>query len=386
MLRVATYLPRYEYFSPCGGGALATWVHHVYTHSEFDVRVFCRHSKDNSYYANPSRDVCRTSQTLDALERQIRNRRAKGALNFPKQLLARRHAAKAARLVEGFAPTIIHIQNEFHAVPTIGERLSETPIVLHMQNDHLTEPGQLSHARIAIERAEAVAFCSAFIRDKAISVFGKALRSKALVIYNGTAGSGLKPKRTLEHERPLKILFVGRIVPDKGLHLLIEAMGTVLDQFPSCELHVVGGIGFGDRSSNEYLETCVQSAQRLTGKVVFHGPVNHDATDQHFSEADVFVCPSIWEEPFGMVNVEAMGAGVPVVAFANGGIPEAIGDAGVLVTESSAKALAKALCNLLGDQKKLEQVSKAGLRRVEEMFTWDVIAEQWCRVLKNCIS
>ena len=111
---------------------------------------------------------------------------------------------------------------------------------------------------------------------------------------------------------------------------------------------------------------------------------------QLYSRATVFCCPSVYE-PFGIINLEAMACGTPVVASAVGGIPEVVvdGETGLLIDPgllpetfdpadpgAFSAALAEGINRLVGDTVLRERMAVAGRRRVEERFSWDAIAER----------
>jgi starch synthase len=120
-----------------------------------------------------------------------------------------------------------------------------------------------------------------------------------------------------------------------------------------------------------------------------------------YSQAAVFVCPSIYE-PFGLINLEAMACGTPVVASAVGGIPEVVadGETGLLVPfrsvspqnpeperpEQFAKDLAEAVDKLLSSPKDLEEMGRAARKRVEEHFAWDVVAQETLAFYRKLIN
>jgi starch synthase len=108
---------------------------------------------------------------------------------------------------------------------------------------------------------------------------------------------------------------------------------------------------------------------------------------QLYSHASLFVCPSVYE-PFGLINLEAMACGTPVVATRVGGIPEVVldGETGQLVPPRDPAALADAVRRLLADPGRAAEFGAAGRRRVEARFSWDRIAERTLEVYREAIA
>jgi glycosyltransferase involved in cell wall biosynthesis len=138
-----------------------------------------------------------------------------------------------------------------------------------------------------------------------------------------------------------------------------------------------------DRSD---FEIRVTMPEDTTGTEWFHpvGWRNHDETRALYREADICVVPSIWEEPFGLVAVEAMATGRAVVASKVGGLAEIVvdGETGVLVPPNDPGGLAAAFARLLDDPALCRRMGEAGRRRVEANYSWDrVVAEHYPPVL-----
>lgn len=381
-LKVAVYLPASEKFSPRFGGALATWTYRIYSRLQSDFDIYVVGVPTDEAYEGLAASYVAENQLFAHMHKAISSRELKGKLAGAKQFLRRCYARRVANAIAKFQPDVIHVHNDPDAVSTLRAKNRMVPLVLHMNNDHLIEGCSATEgiAEIAVGLSNAVAFCSEYSRDAALAGVRNLDPNKSFVIHNGAEcpqGKVEQLKVGGERESRPVILFAGRIVPQKGLHVLLAALPMVLSHYPTAVLRVVGGINCGSSHTDSYLASLKATAAKLGNAVDFIGPVPQHEVRRYMANADVFVCPSVWPEPFGMVNVEAMAAGVPVVAFARGGIPEAVGDAGVLLDECSAESLSRGICALLGDSALRARYVQRARQRVAERFTWDVIARQW---------
>ena len=250
-----------------------------------------------------------------------------------------------------------------------------------MQNDHLTEAYDSQRAEEACHTADTIAFCSEYLQRNCLKTFPSIPESKTFVIFNGADEySRHLPIRSFKDDP--RLLFVGRIVTQKGLHILLEAIEDIFVRYPKATLRIVGGINFGSTEEDNYLRLLRTQASAWGDRIIFAGPIPHDRITAEFAQADLFVCPSVWNEPLGMVNAEAMACGLPIVAFARGGIPEVIGDAGILVREISAQALATAINTVLDDLDLRSRLSQRGIERVRTELNWQTISQAWIQQLQ----
>ncbi len=222
------------------------------------------------------------------------------------------------------------------------------------------------------------------------------------VIYNGidtTLYKHVEETDALERygvdpARPY-VLFVGRITRQKGIVHLVRAIPTI---DPAAQVVLCAGAPDTSRIAEE-MQQAVADAQRKRGGVIWiQEMLPREATIQLYSHATVFCCPSIYE-PFGIINLEAMACGTPVVGSAVGGIPEVVVDGvtGVLVPLEQQKEspfepldpqkfsadLADAINHLLRDGALRERMARAGRERVEREFAWAAIARQTVDLYSN---
>lgn len=196
------------------------------------------------------------------------------------------------------------------------------------------------------------------------------------VVHNGANESLFYPipRYTVRPEVPT-ILFVGRLQYEKGVHILLDAVAALNSKGVKCKCRIVGSSFAGGSKPNAY-EASLRS--RAAANVTFVGHRSAKEIAEEFRAADVFCCPSIWQEPFGKVNIEAMACGLPVVASRVGGIPEIAAEGGVvLVDPGQPSDLAKALDKLLVDSEFRARTAERGLASFSSRFKWASILAKY---------
>jgi glycogen synthase len=144
-----------------------------------------------------------------------------------------------------------------------------------------------------------------------------------------------------QKDRPRELVFVGRLVSDKGVDLLLTAMRLMGEKGSRPRLTIIGG-----GSERAALERIVES-QCLAGQVRFTGALDQAQVAEELGCHQIMVVPSLWEEPFGIVALEGAAAGCVVVGSDGGGLPEAIGPTGVTFRRGDAMDLAAKVTHLL---------------------------------------
>ncbi len=259
--------------------------------------------------------------------------------------------------------------------------------------------------RTAIEAADAVIAVSSGMKRDILKAYPSVDPERVHTIYNGIdLDEYQRDERThvLEREgidphQPY-IVFVGRVTRQKGIVHLLEAARHI-----DPRTRIVLCAGEPDTADlKDEVETLVKSIEAERGGVVWiQKMMPRPELIQVLSHARAFVCPSIYE-PFGIVNLEAMACGAPVVASAVGGIPEVVedGNTGYLVSfepdgtpmggprdrEAFARALAARVNQLCDDPALAKKMGAAGRQRVEEHFAWSSIARQTAHLYERLCS
>ncbi|WP_456367964.1 glycosyltransferase family 4 protein [Thermococcus sp.] len=169
------------------------------------------------------------------------------------------------------------------------------------------------------------------------------------------------------------VLYVGRLEPRKGVGILINAMKHV-----DATLLVVG---------KGSMLPILRNKVRLMGisnRVKFLGPIGYSILPLYYRASDVFVLPSL-SEAFGIVLLEAMASGTPVVGTRVGGIPEIIEKCGLLVPPRNVNELAKAINFVLEETKVSEKLGRMGKERVKRLYDWKVVVRSIEDVYKDVL-
>jgi D-inositol-3-phosphate glycosyltransferase len=175
------------------------------------------------------------------------------------------------------------------------------------------------------------------------------------------------------------ILYVGRFDRRKGIETLVRAVGcNQVRQHPDLELIIVGGStpGRKDGKERERIEGIVNELG-LTEITTFAGRIEHMDLPDYYAAADVCVVPSHYE-PFGLVAIEAMASGTPVIASRVGGLEFTVINelTGLLVPPQDKQAFAQAINRVLSYPAWSRQLEKEARKRVESKFSWDGVAKQ----------
>ncbi len=168
------------------------------------------------------------------------------------------------------------------------------------------------------------------------------------------------------------ILFVGRMDPRKGLQRLLKAFVHVKEKMPDTRIFVVGG---GNRIS-KYKK--MAASYGIDDSIQFKGAVSNSVLAKYFRSCTVFTSPAEGNESFGLVLIEAMASGVPVVASNIAGYNEVIysGRNGILVDTADPEGYAAALLHVLQDGKLRKNLVSQGLKDIKSRYRWDIIARR----------
>ena len=182
-----------------------------------------------------------------------------------------------------------------------------------------------------------------------------------------------------------RVLSVGRLVPRKGFDTVIRALAAV----PDTELVIAGGPAAGDLADDPEAVRLRRLAERLgvADRVRLVGAVPRPDMPALLRSADLVVCAP-WYEPFGMVPLEAMACGVPVVASAVGGFLDTVvdGATGILVPPQRPDRLAAAMRKLLAEPFWREAFGTAGVDRARSRYSWDRIAAGTVEVYERALE
>lgn len=288
---------------------------------------------------------------------------------------------------------IIQTFNRPHWIPQLRKKLPTSRYVLSLHN--LLEDGE-KQVSASLKEADHILTVSRFVAKDTVKKYPRA-KGKITPVYTGVDlreyapvgsekgnrwRSKIRKKYRIDEKVPV-ILFVGRLVPYKGCHLLVNAMKKIQERLPEATLLVVGSKWYGDKEKDGYWKKLQKAAKKLHGKVVFTSYIPVDDIPKYFAAADLFVCASQWKEPLARVHYEAMASGLPIITTKRGGNAEVIrhGKNGYVIEEhKNKKPYAKFSIRLLSDRNLAERMGRMNRKLAEEKYRFDRVAEDWLKI------
>ncbi|WP_277209483.1 glycosyltransferase family 4 protein [Isoptericola croceus] len=231
--------------------------------------------------------------------------------------------------------------------------------VLYAHNELLRTYSAREAGRV-LDAAGVIVCVSNYVADKTAERLPPRLRDRVAVVHNAVDTTVFRPAGTRSPDGALHVVFVGRMLPDKGPDVLVEALVRLAreDIFAT----FVGTTNFAPRAALTSFERGMRLAGEPLGDRAHWLPFQpRDKVAAIMRTADVVVVPSRWAEPFALTVLEGMASGAAVIASRVGGIPEAAGRAGILVSPDDPEALAQALEGLADDSRGLARVRTASL-------------------------
>lgn len=316
------------------------------------------------------RPIARLSRYLDAPVGPARGRRP----------MAARGWAAALSAQGSWAPSII-IGHNAPQLPRLVDADRHRP-VLYAHNHVLRTYGPREAGR-ALDRVHRVVAVSDALASQLADRLPPRLRGRVVVVRNGVdCGFFARPSGSFGREGPMRIAFVGRMIPDKGADVLVSAVSR-MRAAKEVTLTLVGSSGFSANDPLTPFERSVrQSIESARSRALIRPFAPRPEIAAFLATVDVLVVPSRWAEPFALTVLEGMAAGCAVVASDIGGIPEAAGGAALLVPPRDPDALAVVLDSLAEDEPRRLRLVRASLERARAR-DWHVVGRELVLALEG---
>ncbi len=197
--------------------------------------------------------------------------------------------------------------------------------MLYLHNDKLNK--NVKNAKFISENCYEIWVVSNYLKNQVLTI-DKRLNSKIKVIINGIDLTRFE-NIVKENHKKINYLYVGRIEKEKGVLELIKAFNKIKDR--NRQLYIVGGIFHSSNKKNKYFNEVMNETKKSKNKIYFLGYVKNENLREIYKIIDVQVVPSLWQEPAGLVNIEAICAGVKLIVSDVGGVEEYINNNAILV-------------------------------------------------------
>ena len=274
-----------------------------------------------------------------------------------------RYTIGLRRVLSGFGPALIEVHNRPSIARALAASFPGTPVILFLHNDPRTMRGARSagQRQDLLRRMGAVAVVSDLVGQHMIEGCTQVGLPSPVTISNCIDHATVPPVIPAT-ERDRLILFVGRIVPEKGVHRFIAGFSAAATRLPGWRGAILGAPRMRRESHTNAFEQSVRRAAGAAG-VTIEGYCPHGEVLAQMARAAIVVVPSLWEEPFGLTALEAMACGAALICSPRGNLRALTEGAALLVDPDDIARLADAMSALGRDIEQRAALGAAGIAR-----------------------
>lgn len=291
-----------------------------------------------------------------------------------------RYLGQVRRFLRGKKYDLIQIDNRPRFVAPIKRLFPKTKVSLFLHSLTFVSPPYASRAaaKLGLRKANLIIANSSSLKQQLSRRF-PGVSGKIRKVWLGVDTGRFRPPARPRASENFTILFAGRLIPRKGVPVLLKAVKLAQEHTSNpIKVLIAGG-----SASGKYAGQMRALAGSLGVSARFLGTVPHRRIHRIYRQADVFICPSQKHEAFGLVNVEAMSSGLPVIASDLGGIKEVVlhNRNGLLVRRyREPKAFADAIVRLMHDENLVHQMKRQARLDCLARFSWSATAQRLSRI------
>lgn len=277
------------------------------------------------------------------------------------------YASKLAAKIRTLRPKLVVVHQHIPSASRIAQALGNVPVLIHRHNSHKKRKNGFSRRRDLAEYARFARslWVSSFCRDGFAGAYPE-LASRSVVIHNGIDFSAWTPAQ----DRANEIVFVGRLLPQKGCLEAAQACATALAAQPDWRARFMLAREHGDET---YLASVREALTPLGPRAEILFNQKHDSVREAYCRAAIALVPSIYDEPFGRTAIEAFAGGAALICSMRGGLAEiARGYAEEAAPEAG--AMAAAITRLIADPDYRRDLAARGRQRGETQFDIRAVA------------
>lgn len=352
------------------------------------------------YHRASSRWENRFVRLCDLIRTFIRSRRPLFSTDFWFPI----YALRVALHLRKSKPDVVHVYNFPQYAAIIKHLNPSVRIVLNMHGEILTQV-KFNNVKSRLSRVAHIVSCCDLLTEGIQQKFPEVADRCVTVPMGISLDAFDRPDLASRADRPFskRLLCLTRLSPEKGPHVLVDAFNIIAQRHPDATLTVVGPEGVSHRNDiadlclekelvdsfepfyrGNYLEMLKQRVSpEAASRVKFTGLIPHSEVYGHYAASDIYVSPTYYES-FGMSIIEAMAAGLPVVACRGGAVPYVVSDDsdGILVNVGDPSALADGVCRLIADREFRTRLARSGKETVRQ-YSWDKISSALMDVYRS---